>query len=79
VYSGDGSPASHTLGTYNSLFPRGAYFTPKAIPFLGTQNLIDLHPVAQFQLKKTSAAPLPGIATRGNPPMTGFMPSGVER
>jgi hypothetical protein len=52
VYSGDGSPASHALGTFNSLFPRGAYFTPKAIPFLGPQNLIDLHPVVQFQLKK---------------------------
>lgn len=39
------------LGTFNSLFPRGAYFTPKAVPFLGPQNLIDLHPVLQFQLK----------------------------
>jgi hypothetical protein len=52
VYSGDGSPANHALGTFNSLFPRGAYFTPKAIPFLGPQNLIDLHPVIQFQLMK---------------------------
>lgn len=34
VYSGDGNPTSKTLGTFNSLFPRGAYFTPKAIPFL---------------------------------------------
>jgi len=51
VYSGDGNPANHPLGTYNSLYPRGAYFTPKAVPFLGPQNLIDLHPVLQFQLK----------------------------
>jgi hypothetical protein len=51
VYSGDGNPASQTLGTFNSLFPRGAYFSPKAVPFLGPQNLIDLHPVLQFQLK----------------------------
>jgi hypothetical protein len=51
VYSGDGNPANHALGTFNPLFPRGAYFTPKAVPFLGPQNLIDVHPVLQFQLK----------------------------
>ncbi len=51
VYSGDGNPANHPLGTYNSLYPRGAYFTPKAVPFLGPQNLIDVHPVLQFQLR----------------------------
>jgi Alginate export len=49
VYSGDGNQAA--LGTFNPLFPRGAYFAPKAVPFLGPQNLIDLHPVLQFQLK----------------------------
>jgi hypothetical protein len=36
---------------FNSLFPRGAYFTPAVVPFLGPQNLIDLHPVLQFQLR----------------------------
>jgi hypothetical protein len=51
VYSGDGNPANQALGTFNPLFPRGAYFSPKAVPFLGPQNLIDLHPVVQFQLK----------------------------
>ena len=51
VYSGDGNPANHPLGTFNPLFPRGAYFTPKAVPFLGPQNLIDVHPALQFQLK----------------------------
>ena len=35
VYSGDGNPASQPLGTFNPLFPRGAYFAPKAVPFLG--------------------------------------------
>jgi hypothetical protein len=49
VYSGDRDPADQALGTYNPLFPRGAYFSPKAVPFLGPQNLIDLHPVLQFQ------------------------------
>jgi hypothetical protein len=51
VYSGDSHSANQPLGTFNPLFPRGAYFTPKAAPFLGPQNLIDLHPVLQFQLK----------------------------
>jgi hypothetical protein len=52
VYSGDGNPTGNTLGTFNSYFPRGAYFTPKAIPFLGPQNLVDLHPMMQFQLRR---------------------------
>jgi hypothetical protein len=51
VYSGDGGSANQPLGTFNPPFPRGAYFTPKVFPFLGPQNLIDLHPVVQFQLK----------------------------
>jgi hypothetical protein len=51
VYSGDGNSANQSLGTFNSLFPRGAYFTPLVVPFLGPQNLIDLHPALQFQLK----------------------------
>jgi Alginate export len=52
LYSGDGNPAGNTLGTYNSYLPRGAYFTPKVIPFLGPQNLMDLHPMMQFQLRR---------------------------
>jgi hypothetical protein len=52
VYSGDRNPAGNTLGTFNSYFPRGAYFTPKVIPFLGPQNLMDFHPMMQFQLRQ---------------------------
>jgi hypothetical protein len=52
VNSVDGSPSGHALGTFNSLFPRGAYFTPKAFPFLGPQNLIGLDSVVLFQLKQ---------------------------
>jgi hypothetical protein len=48
AYSGDRDPSGHTLGTYNSYFPRGAYFTPKVVPFVGNQNLIDFHPQVQF-------------------------------
>jgi len=58
VYSGDRNPANQTLGTFNSLFPRGAYFSPKAAPFLGPQNLIDLHPAVQFQMKTNVTAAL---------------------
>lgn len=43
VYSGDGNPANQTLGTFNPLFRRGAYFSPKTVPLLGPQNLIYLH------------------------------------
>ena len=52
VYSGDGNPVGNTLGTFNPCFPRGAYFTAKVVPFLGPQNLIDLHPMVQFQLRR---------------------------
>jgi Alginate export len=51
VYSGDGNPATLPLGTFNSYFPRGAYFAPKTVPVFGPQNLIDLHPDVQFQLR----------------------------
>jgi hypothetical protein len=56
VYSGDGNPASQPPGTFNPLFPRGAYFAPKAVPFLGPQNLVDLHPRLQLQLKPNVTA-----------------------
>lgn len=52
VYSGDTSETGSTLGTFNSLFPRGAYFTPKVVPVLGPQNLMDLHPMVQFRLRQ---------------------------
>lgn len=51
VYSGDSNSPGHPLGTFNPLFPRGAYFTNKVVPFVGPQNLIDLHPMLQFQLR----------------------------
>jgi hypothetical protein len=54
AYSGDGNAAHRTLGTFDPLFPRGAYFTNKVVPFLGPQNLVDLHPMVQFQ-------PIPSI------------------
>ncbi len=56
VYSGDGKSANQALGTFNPLFPRGAYFSPKLAPTLGPQNLIDVHPAVQFQLKTNVTA-----------------------
>ena len=56
AYSGDSDLANHPLGTYNPLYPRGAYFTPKVNPFLGPQNLIDVHPLVQFQPKSNVTA-----------------------
>jgi Alginate export len=51
AYSGDRGNSDASLKTFNPYFPRGAYFTPKAIPFLGNQNLVDLHPQVQFHLR----------------------------
>jgi hypothetical protein len=52
AYSGDRSETGSILGTFNPLFPRGAYFTPKVVPVLGPQNLVDVHPMVQFRLKQ---------------------------
>jgi hypothetical protein len=38
VYSGDGNPANRPLGTFNTLFPRGAYFTPRGRAFPGASE-----------------------------------------
>jgi hypothetical protein len=44
--SGDrGNP--HTLGTFNALFPRGAYFGPK-FALVGPANLLDVQPMLEF-------------------------------
>ncbi len=52
AFSGDRSSDGRAVGTFNPLFPRGAYFTPKVLPPVGPQNVIDLHPMLQFQLRK---------------------------
>jgi hypothetical protein len=58
AFSGDGNPASHTLGTFDPLFPRGAYFSTKAVPFLGPQNLVDLHPGVELRVIPSLTAAL---------------------
>jgi hypothetical protein len=42
VTSGDGNKSDSTLGTFNPLFPKGAYFGEIAV--IGPSNHMDLHP-----------------------------------
>ncbi len=48
IASGDPSATSNNLGTFNPMFPSGAYFN-LAGPF-GPLNIIDLHPTLDLQL-----------------------------
>ncbi len=48
LISGDKSPADNKTGTFNPLFPRGAYFGLAAL--IGPVNLIDLHPSIEVEL-----------------------------
>jgi hypothetical protein len=50
VTSGDRDPQSQTLGTFNALFPKGAYFSEADL--IGPYNHMDLHPSVEFQLTK---------------------------
>lgn len=46
LISGDKNPADHRLNTFNSLYPRGAYFG--RVAKFGPANLMDVHPYIQF-------------------------------
>jgi hypothetical protein len=48
VISGDRKYNDGTLGTFNPLFPRGAYFGLAAL--IGPANLVDVHPSLSFDL-----------------------------
>lgn len=50
IASGDGNPADRTLGTFNALFPKGAYFSEADL--LGPYNLMDLHPSVELQIAR---------------------------
>lgn len=47
IASGDGNPDDGTLGTFNPLFPRGAYFGQLAA--VGPQNFMDVHPRLEWR------------------------------
>ena len=49
--SGDGDPEDGRLGTFNPLFPRGAYFSEAALVW--PANLIDVDPSIEVQLSPT--------------------------
>lgn len=51
-----GGSSNHELNTFNSLFPRGAYITPKAAPPFALDNVVDVHPMVWFQ-------PVPHVET----------------
>ena len=46
-----GDHGGSNLGTFNPLFPRGAYFNEAAL--IGPQNLMDLQPGVEFALTKS--------------------------
>jgi hypothetical protein len=47
VASGDKNPNDRTLGTFNALYPKGAYFSQADL--LGPYNLLDVHPSISIQ------------------------------
>ena len=51
AFSGDQTPASRTLGTFNSIYEKGPYFTYAEL--FSRRNLIALQPSAELKLSKT--------------------------
>lgn len=54
VISGDSKEGDTRLGTFNPLFPRGAYFGLAAL--IGPYNLFDIHPSFSLQIIKNKLA-----------------------
>lgn len=50
VISGDKTAGDNELGTFNPLFPRGAYFGLASV--IGPSNLVDFHPSLNLELAK---------------------------
>jgi hypothetical protein len=50
IISGNRDPDGQTLGTFNALFPKGAYFGEIAL--IGPANLIDVHPSLDLHLTR---------------------------
>src|SRR5262249_55969587 len=51
AFSGDQNPSSHTLGTFNSIYERGPYFSYAEL--FARRNLIALQPSAALALRKS--------------------------
>jgi hypothetical protein len=56
IASGDRGQNGQTLGTFNALFPRGAYFNESAL--IGPANLIDIHPSAELHVTQSVSVSL---------------------
>jgi hypothetical protein len=50
AFSGNQNPASRTLGTFNSIFEKGPYFTYAEL--FGRRNLVALQPSVELHLSK---------------------------
>ncbi len=55
-----GSASDHTLGTFNPLFPRGAYFGPKLV-LIAPANIYDVHPVLFLHPRRNVTASVEGV------------------
>lgn len=53
IASGDKSPLDRRLGTFNALFPKGAYFSEADL--LGPYNIMDLHPSFTMQIGRSAS------------------------
>jgi hypothetical protein len=63
AYSGDQTPSSGTLGTFNSLFEKGPYFSYAEL--FARRNLIQVQPIAELELSKSVTLTLrPGFFWR---------------
>ena len=51
AFSGDQNPSGHTLGTFNSIYEKGPYFSYAEL--FARRNLIALQPSAEFKLRKS--------------------------
>jgi hypothetical protein len=51
AFSGDRSPSTHTLGTFNSIYEKGPYFSYAEL--FARRNLIALQPMVDLRVRKT--------------------------
>jgi alginate export protein len=65
-FSGDQNPSSRTLGTFNSIFEKGPYFSYAEV--FARRNLVALQPTVDFHLSKTvTLTPNPAFFWRESP------------
>jgi hypothetical protein len=66
AFSGDQNPSSRTLGTFNSIFEKGPYFSYAEL--FARRNLVALQPSVEFHLSKTvTLTPNPAFFWRESP------------